>query len=233
MNNNKKKYVVLAVVGAVIMVVFIFGTSYAALFNYENVPVADPKTNDQNIFTVEGEQEITINNKYPISYSEIDNNDNLTTMQITIMGHNNYKQGYNFALYLVKGDNENPIDDSVIYAQIVYPTVAPGYAITDYGVNEEKTFGRIDSGAPLTGLNSGKEIKLLSGNIHTLAEDGKQSFEIKFWLDSSKVIVSDTINRDSNNRAIDCDMTDLGKVVYRTEEFQELTSNIKLKVVSE
>ena len=229
MNNNKKKYVVLAVIGALIMVVFIFGTSYAALFNYENVPLADPKTNDQNIFSVEGEQEVVINNVVPIDYELVSalDNDNVVIMNITIVGHNNMKQGYNYALYLVKGDNNSPIDDSVIYAQISYPRVSPGYVVNDFGVNDGKSFGKIDNGAPLTGLNSGKEIKIIDGNIHTLAEDAKQEFMIKFWLDSSKVIVSDIIERDDNNK------DNLGRIVYRTSEFQELSTNIKLKVVNE
>lgn len=230
---TQKKHVVLAIVGLVIMVVVLVGSSYAALFNYENVPTAD--TNTENVFTIEGDQEVIINNKYPITYEEVayNTNENLTIMNFTIAGHNNLKQGYNYSIYLVKGDNtEDIIDDSVIYAQISYSTITPGYSINDYGVNENKSFGRADNGAPLTGLNTGKEIKILDGNIHTLAEDAKQSFVIKLWLDSSKVVVSDTINRNENMISIDNDSSN-GKLVYRTEEIQKLSNNIKLKIVNE
>ena len=230
---TQKKHIVLAIVGVVIMVVVLVGSSYAALFNYENVPTADIKVD--NIFTIEGEQEVTINNKYPITYEEVayNTNENLSIMNFTVSGHNSLKQGYNYSLYLVKGDNtEEVIDDSVIFAQISYSSITPGYSINDYGVNEGKSFGRADNGAPLTGLNTGTEIKLLDGNIHTLAEDAKQSFVIKLWLDSSKVVVSDTINRDENKISIDNDSS-YGKIVYRTEEIQRLSNNIKLKIVNE
>lgn len=230
---TQKKHIVLAIVGLVIMVVVLVGSSYAALFNYENVPTGDIKI--ENTFTIDGNQEVIINNKYPITYEEVayNDNENLTIMNFTIDGHNNLKQGYNYSLYLVSGDNtEDIIDDSVIFAQITYPTITPGYSINDYGVNEEKSFGRVDNGAPLTGLNSGKEIKLLSGNIHTLAEDAKQNFIIKLWLDSSRVVVSDTINRDFDRISTEDDETN-GKIVYRTEEIQRLSNNIRLKIVNE
>lgn len=223
----KKKQYLLAAIGLVIMVALLVGSSYAALFNYENVNVGDLKVEEGNRFDVEGETEVTITNLMPISYEELEESDNVVTMTTVIAAHNNMEKGQNYAMYLVKGDNENPIDDSVIYARITYPSVNPGYSVNYFGLNEEKSFGKDGQGAPLTGLNFGKEIKLIGGNIHTLAKDANQTFVITFWLDSSKVVVSDTIERDINN--LDAN----GKLVYRTEEFQNLSTNIKLKVVNE
>ena len=226
--NNNKKHIILAVVGVGIMVILLVGSSYAALFSYENVTLPDVKTNSNIVFSLEGDNELLIKNKQPIYYQ--DGNENISTMKINIVGHNNFKEGANYRIFLVKGNEDlDLIDDSVVYAKITYSTIAPGYAVTDYGVNENKSFGQ-DNGAPLTGLNSGKELKIVEGNIHTLAEDAKQEFEIKIWLDSSKVIVSDIIERDENNRAINCISEDLGKLVYRTEEFNKLGMSIKLKV---
>lgn len=224
MQNRKKQYL-LAAIGLVIMVALLVGSSYAALFNYENVNVGDMRIETDDKFEVEGETEITIQNLVPTTYDEM--GDNKVSMTFVIVGHNNMKEGKNYALYLVKGDNENPLNDSVIYAQITYPSVTPGYAINYFGLNDELSFGKDGKGAPLTGLNAGKEIKLIGGNIHTLASDAKQTFIITFWLDSSKVIVSDTIERDINN------LDENGKLVYRTEEINNLSTNIKLKVVNE
>ena len=225
MNNNKKR-ILLAVVGVSIMIVLLVGSSYSALFNYENVSLPDVKTNTNIVFSLEGDKEILIQNKMPTTNGD---NDDISLMKFTITGHNNFKEGANYRIFLVKGDDEiDLLDDSVIYAQITYNTIAPGYAVTDFGVNDNKSFGK--EGAPLTGLNSGKELKIVEGNIHTLAEDAKQDFIIKIWLDSSKVIVSDTIERDNSNKAINCDLDDLGKLVYRTSEFTKLGMSIKLKV---
>ncbi len=223
----KKKQYLLAAIGLVIMVALLVGSSYAALFNYENVNVGDLKVEEGNKFDVEGETEVTVSNLMPISYGELDENENIVTMTTIIAAHNSMETGQNYAMYLVSGENENPIDDSVIYARITYPTVNPGYAINYFGLNEEQSFGKDGKGAPLTGLNYGKEIKLIGGNIHTLAKDAKQTFIITFWLDSSKVVVSDTIARDINN------LDENGKLVYRTEEIKNLSTNIKLKVVNE
>ncbi len=224
MQNRKKQYL-LAAIGLVIMVALLVGSSYAALFNYENVSVGDMNIQTDDKFEVEGEQEVTIQNLVPTTYEEME--DNKLTMTFVILGHNNMQEGKNYAVYLVKGDNLNPIDDRVIKAQITYPSVTPGYAINYFGLNDELSFGKDGKGAPLTGLNEGKEIKLIGGNIHTLASDAKQTFVITFWLDSSKVIVSDTIERDTNN------LDETGKLVYRTEEINNISTNIKLKVVNE
>ncbi len=80
------------------------------------------------------------------------------------------------------------------------------------------------------------------GNVHTTAPDAKQDFEIRIWLDSRKVMISDTVNRNINNRALDvpdmennliaCNSEDLGKIVYRTSEFNEMMSIIKIKAVN-
>lgn len=226
---TKKRQIILAIVGVSIMIVLLVGSSYAALFNYENVSLPDVRTNSKIVFSLDGDKEVLINNKIPISSDSLDNNENVTLMNINIKGYNNFQEGCNYRIFMVKGDDDvNLLDDSVVFAQITYNTIAPGYTVNDYGVNENRSFGK--EGAPLTGLNEGKELKIVEGNIHTLAEDAKQDFTIKVWLDSSKVIVSDTINRDANNRAIDCEETDLGKLVYRTEEFENLSMSIKLKV---
>ena len=99
-----------------------------------------------------------------------------------------------------------------------------------------------EMGAPLTGINSGKELKLLDGNIHTAASSASQEFVIIVWIDSSKVLISDTINRDSNNRAIAVDdlnkelvaakEEDVGKLVYRTNEFSKKSISIKIKAIN-
>lgn len=225
MNNNNKKHIILAVVGVTIMLVLLVGSSYSALFNYENVSLPDVKVNSKIVFSLEGDKEILIKGKMPTTYDSED----ISLMNFTVTGHNDFKEGANYRIFLVKGDDEiDLLDDSVVYAQITYNSIAPGYAITDFGVNENQSFGK--TGAPLTGLNSGKELKLVEGNIHTLAEDTKQDFIVRIWIDSNKVMVSDTIERDENNKAINCDSDNLGKIVYRTDEFTKLGMSIKLKV---
>ena len=134
MQNRKKQYL-LAAIGLVIMVALLVGSSYAALFNYENVSVGDMNIQTDDKFEVEGEQEVTIQNLVPTTYEEME--DNKLTMTFVILGHNNMQEGKNYAVYLVKGDNLNPIDDRVIYAQITYPSVTPGYAINYFGLNDE------------------------------------------------------------------------------------------------
>ena len=81
MQNRKKQYL-LAAIGLVIMVALLVGSSYAALFNYENVSVGDMNIQTDDKFEVEGEQEVTIQNLVPTTYEEME--DNKITMTFVI-----------------------------------------------------------------------------------------------------------------------------------------------------
>ena len=245
-----KKQIMLSVTGLVIMLVLLLGASFA-FFSYSHVEDQNNSIHTGSIiFDFEDLKEITLNNQFPISYEEAKNekegnpDNNSMIMKFKVSGYNTLNNGMNYRLLITSGDNNGAdlFDDSIIYAQIIAPTITPGYSVTDYGVNEDKTFGENGKGAPLTGINSGKELKLLDGNIHTAASSASQEFVIIVWIDSSKVLISDTINRDSNNRAIAVDdlnkelvaakEEDVGKLVYRTNEFSKKSISIKIKAIN-
>lgn len=245
-----KKQIMLSVTGLVIMLVLLLGASFA-FFSYSHVEEQNNSIHTgQIVFDFEDIKEIKMNNQFPISYEEAKNekegnpDNNSMIMKFKVSGYNTLNNGMNYRLLITKGDDDSTdlLDDSIVYAQIVAPTVTPGYSVNDFGYNEDKSFGQTGTGAPLTGLNSGKELKLLDGNIHTAAESASQEFIIIVWIDSSKVVISDTMNRDKNNRAIAIDdpvnglvgakENDIGKLVYRTSEYSKKSISIKIKAIN-
>lgn len=246
---TKKKQAFLSLTGLTIMIVLLVGVSYS-LTDYSQIPKNNMITTGSLIFDFDN-TEAVLKNKYPISYDEMINEEygneenNSLIVNFRINGYNSLPNGVNFKITLSldkEKSGDKLFDDSVIYAQIIPKKLMPGYSVVDFGANEGLTFGSVGKGAPLTGINMGNELSMLIGNVHTAAPDAYQDFEIRIWLDSSKVIVSDTINRDINNRAIDVNdlennfiaasNEDLGKVVYRTSEFNEMISAIKIKTVN-
>lgn len=244
-----KKQVVLSITGLTIMIVLLVGISYS-FFNYSRETDNNMITTGNLVFDFKGDKDLVLNNQFPTSYEEVmketvgnpDNNSLIIKFEVN--GYNTLPNGMNFKITasLDSKDKNNIFDDSIIYAQIIPDTPTPGYSVTDYGYNEEMTFGPKGEGAPLTGINKGAKISLLTGNIHTASPDATQAFEIRIWLNSDKVLISNTVNRDSNNRAIALDdaskelvaasSEDVGKIVYRTSEFSEKVSTIKIEAES-
>ena len=246
---TKKKQAFLSLAGLTIMIVLLVGVSYS-LTDYSQIPKNNMISNGSLIFDFDN-KEAVLKNKYPISYSDMINeeygneNNNSLIINFKINGYNSLPNGMNFKITLAldkEKSGENIFDDSLIYAQIIPKKLMPGYKVLDFGTNEGLTFGSNGEGAPLTGINKGNELSLLIGNVHTAAPDAYQDFEIRIWLDSRKVMISDTVNRNINNRALDvpdtennliaCNSEDLGKIVYRTSEFNEMMSIIKIKAVN-
>ena len=246
---TKKKQVFLSLTGLTIMIVLLVGVSYS-LTDYSQIPIDNRISTGSVIFDLDNNEAI-LKNKYPISYNDMINeeygneNNNSLIINFKINGYNNLPNGMNFKITLSldrEKSGENFFDDDLIYAQIIPKKLTPGYSVIDFGENEGLTFGSKGEGAPLTGINKGNELSLLIGNVHTAAPDAYQDFEIRIWLNSKKVMVSDNVNRNINNRALDvedkennlvaCNSEDLGKIVYRTSEFNEMMSAIKIKATN-
>lgn len=245
-----KRQVFLSITGLFIMIFLLVGVSYS-FFSYSEVPENNNISTGNMIFNFD-RKDIILNKQLPISYyeaklEEYDNpNNNSLIIDFELNGYNTLKEGMNYKIVLSldsNNDKDKLLDDSIIYAQIEAKNITPGYSVIDFGENEGKTFGARGEGAPLSGINEGKELNLLIGNIHTAAPDAYQNFEVRIWIDSSKVIVSDTINRDKNNKAISIDdpdngfvaasENDVGKLVYRLKEFNEKMTVLKIKAVNE
>ena len=242
-----KKQIFLSLTGLTIVIVLLVGVSYS-LTDYTQVP--NNTIAASNMVFEFDKSNVMIKGKRPISYEEMtkevagNSDNNSMIINFRVNAYNTLPNGQNFkvSLYLDKEKAGNDLlDDSVLYAQIIPKKITPGYSMIEVGINEEKSFGTNGKGAPLTGLNEGNEIKLLAANVHTAAPDAYQTFEIRIWLDSSKVIISDTVNRDNNNRALDsmdidknliaANPKDVGKIVYRTHEFNEKMTAIKVVAV--
>ncbi len=241
------KQIALSITGLSIMLVLLLGVSYS-FFNYSQATDNNMITTGNIVFDFDKKDSIILMNQFPISYEEMlkedeDNPDNnALIIKFKVKGYNTLANGMNYRIKLLldkKYQKEDLFDDSIIFAQISFSQITAGYSVTDYGVNEDMTFGPRGTGSPLTGINTGKEITILTGNIHTAAVDASQSFEIRIWIDSRKVLISDTVNRDDNNKAIAVDNPekelvaasdeDVGKIVYRTDEFSKKIMAIEVK----
>jgi len=241
-----KKQIALSVTGLSIMIVLLIGISYS-FFSYSKETGNNVITTGNLVFDFKGVKDLVLNNQFPTTYEEVinekigDPNNNSLIIDFQVNGYNTLPNGMNFKITLSLDETNKDIlfDDSIIYAKVSPAKPTPGYSVTSYGYNENLDFGPNGKGAPLTGINAGKEINILTGNIHTSAPDATQSFEIRIWINADKVIISDTLNRDSNKRALATDDpskelvgatgNDVGKLVYRTDEFRENVSTIKIK----
>ena len=167
-----KKQIVLSVTGLSIMIVLLLGISYS-FFNYSKETSNNMITTGNLVFDFKGTKDLVLYNQFPATHDEIINetkgnpDNNSLIIDFEVNGYNTLPNGMNFKITasLDKTDTDNLFDDSIIYAKVIPAKATPGYSVTAYGYNEQLDFGPSGKGAPLTGINEGKEISLLMGNI--------------------------------------------------------------------
>ncbi len=251
MEENKK--FMLSFIGSCMLLVLVVSVSYA-VFTYSRMGYVTNRITTGNIvFEFADGTMLKLENQFPCSYQNalavnysVEGNDAGTpygpVMRFTITGSSSTPSGLNYNVYAVKGDETtNLIKDELIYLQIKPTLTTTGYTVSSYGENDK--YSPSGTGGALTGINSGSQILLLSGNINTAVSTAHQIYEVRMWIDDRHVMISDTTNTDANGYAVATDNVaagkygaqsgDVGKYVYSTDDYEGRVFSIKIKVTSQ
>ena len=251
MDSNKK--FMLSFIGSCLLIVLVVGVSYA-FFTYSRMGYVTNRITTGNIvFDFQDGTTLQLTNQFPCSYSDAlleeyreDGQSNGypygPVLRFTITGSSSIDGGLVYNIYAIKGNDEstNLIKDNLMYLQIKPLLNTSGYSVTSYG--DENIYSPSGTGGSLDGLNSGREILLLSGKINTEVSTAHQVYEVRMWLDDRHVMISDTTNTDSNGLAVATDdlshgkygvsSEDVGKYVYTTTDYENKEFSVKIKVVA-
>ena len=231
----KTKKQSMIVVGAFILVLMLFTTTYA-FFNYTRTGSSNTIRVGRIFFESKNEETITLNNLFPIDPSNTTDMNDTTkvgTYSIDIKGDTDYVDGIE---YLVSATDAN------IYTtegQIV--PISLDLTVTDLGTPTANYFtAREDKDTLIYKKLKGDTLvgdqMLLVGYIPQnnptgTAEGVDGSITIKAYLDKNKILISDTYDgTESDNMGTPNSMAQ-GKTVLTTSEWNALkTSGISFKV---
>jgi len=207
MENTSKKQIILSIVGVAILVIAIIGSSFAFFFYTRTGSSNNTISTGAIVFNFKDGDTISLNNHFPITITQgqaLSGNGNVCTF--TISGYSS-SSAITYDITAVEGDamdGKTRFDDSDVFIQITSANVE-GITFTPV---EDYDNGKAIGALPL---------KLGSGSVTTTVEKSK-TFEVRMWVDSSVVIVTDT-PEDGETRK-----------VYATDTYGNLYYSMKIKV---
>ncbi len=212
MNEESSKKIILSILAVLIIVISAVGISFAVFTYTYKGNVVNSITTGSIIFDFEDGNEINLTNHFPIDTNAGKNlaGDN-SVCTFAIKGSIN-DGSLIYHIYAVPGDEMEDLtrfpDDEVFVS--ITSNNAEGITFTPNG-----SYG---NAAALSGLANGS-ILLGSGEV-TARTTTTRTYEVRMWVDSSIVAISDTGELDGFNKT------------YTTEEYSKMYYSMKIKVES-
>ena len=248
MNDKSKKIILVLLVVAILIIT---GASTYAFFQYTRIGGTNLISTSQVVFEFTDSAAISLGNVAPIEQEDIDN---VLESNFTITAHNSLSDGVRYKVYAVYGDNEQNktrLVDNVMSLEFTPAADANGFTnmINNYATAKSPVF--VDGQALIS-----------TGIIKDTTASTVKSYNVKLWIDSSKILVSSTTKRANNNEGhpsladttggevtIDryikndnnlisttifpAESVDANKIVYTTKEFSNSYYSIKIVVEAE
>ena len=218
MEENSKQRILLSVIGVAILVVAVIGVSFA-FFTYSRTGESNNVITTGNlVFHFDDGQTITLNNHFPIdgmntAGAGIAYTGSTEVCTFTVVGNTTPGATINFQVYAVPGDSEDGktrFADSEVFLNIKRTDTSANGTFT----GNASYYNTAAAGIVMTD----EQLQLGTGTITGAAATTTMSFEVRMWVDSSKVAVSDTAG------------TIAGKTVYTTSAYALKYYSIKIKV---
>lgn len=223
--DDKFKKTILSVLGVMLLVIGVVRISFA-FFNYIRTGEKNNQITSGKIsFNFEDGQTLTLSNHFPMDgtgngigapYTEIDQ-----VCTFTITGSASTEIPISYKIYAVPGDKtleqsgKTRLLDEEIFLNIKRTDTDPIGTFT----GNSDYYGTSTAGIT---LNDGK-LQLGTGTINPTEadDDAVMSFEVRIWVDSSKVVITDTPKPTETRRA------------YSTEQYRNLYYSMKILVEAE
>lgn len=214
MDGNKNKKMILGIISVAILIAIIVGVSYA-FYSYNRTSTKNNLvTTGKLVFDFTDKEVLKITNAFPITTLEGLSQADPDVCRFTISGYTSNGQTINYKVYAIPGDpigtKERFIDD-VVFLNIKRTDTNTGGTFN--GVTEY--FGNNASAIVMT---NGK-IDLGTGSI-TSTNEVIMDFEVRIWLDDSKIFISDTEIQENQP----------GKVIYNTDDYTNSYYSLKIVV---
>ncbi len=223
---QRNKQLSLMIIGVVLLVIGLIGLTYA-FFNYTRTGSANTIKVGRIAFNSNQTENIGLNNVFPISSSDVENdNTNTDSAIITITGDTTYSEGIE---YLVTAVNvNNTINNKSVPISIIVTGNNLGNLDPSYYDNRGTTNSIYKVLASDVIENNGK---LVVGYIKNGAEGINGSVTIKAYIDKDKIAISDTYDgNETDNMGTTTNWVD-ERVVLTTSEWNSLQTNgISFKV---
>ena len=246
-NEKRSKRIVLSIIGIALVVGLTFGVTYA-FFNYTRTGSNNVIETGTVLFDYEEGAALQLSNQFPISEENLTDNFKVT---FSISGHNTLKDGVNFRIYAIRGDDitgKTWLTDNIMKMKFVAPSDGDGFSITNnYYAN-----------ATVPTYTDGKAL-LATGLIKNTSELTTKNYSLYVWVDSDLAFVSSTTKRANNlegnpsladatsgnitatrymkNSDVASTVTlypansdSAGKIIYTTNEFSNAHYSIKILV---
>ena len=234
----KTKKQMYMVIGIFALVLFLGGTTYA-FFNYTRTGVANNIRTGRIYFNTAQSNTLNLTNVFPMSATDA-GNANLDAVSVRIYGDTTYSGGEEFEISIVDVNNTIGSGQSVKTIPINY---IASYSATPVqsgdpnviGTNSDSYFTARGQSSPVYQLKTTGEAtngeQVLIGYIPSGATGIDGTLTIKAYLDSSKIVISDTYNdgnTPTDNMGTPASFGE-GKTVLTTTEWNAL----QIKAVSQ
>ena len=225
MEDNKKK-MVLSVIGVLVLIVAIFGITYA-FFNYVRTGAQDNVITSGKLLInyVEGSNKIDVTDQYPISDAAAVQRDGFT---FTVSGYATGNQNVNYVVYGVLGDNitgRNRLKDYEVKIKLTGSNnLNVSNSIT---INNQynSSYGNVVGNAGV--LKQNNSLVLATGFIssHDAGVTETHTYELQMWIPETVV----TIEGDTT---VTTGSTAGSTTKYSSSDFENLYYSMKINVVA-
>ncbi len=225
----------------------LIGTTYA-FFNYTRIGSNNVIETGTIIFNYIDGTDINVTNQYPMSASNVGNDNKLT---FNIESHTTLSKGIAFNIYATYGDliaGKTRLLDSTMKMLFVAPADGDGFTITNnyYSTPTVPTF-------------TNNQVLIATGTVKNTSALTSKTYSLYLWLDDTLAFVSSTTKR-ANNAEGNPSMADAttgtitatrymknnsnattvtlypakpeaqGKIIYTTKELYDSFYNLKIRV---
>ena len=220
MEENLNKKIILSILGVAILIIFVIGITYAFFLYSKQGRIPNIITTGNLIFIFDDQQTITLNNHFPIDGSSQNEGMNYSgeneVCKFTITGSTIKGTNLDYQIYAIHGadmNGKNRFKDEEIFLNIKRTDNDP---VGSFSGNPDY-YGNKASGII---LDENNELLLGSGSIVATDNDNDavMTFEVRMWVDKSKVVITDT------------PMPNETRNVYNTKEYSNMFYTMKIKV---
>lgn len=226
MNEDKKK-IVLSVVGILLLVVVIFGVTYA-FFNYTRTGGTDNQITSGKLLIKyeEGSNAINLTEEYPMSDDA--GLQQSSVFNFTVSGYAEGNQNVNYTVYGVMGDSVSGRTRLKDYEVKIKLTGSNSLNVTNsisINNNYDSSYGNVVGNAGA--LTANNDLVLATGFIssHNASVSEEHTYTLKMWIPSSVVTIHEGATKTTGTTA--------GSTTqYSSTDFENLYYSMKINVVA-